>query len=42
VILSDRSIREALASGRIEIGSKFQGQRGPTPSRYWANFRTEA
>jgi dCTP deaminase len=21
------------------IGSKYQGQRGPTPSRYWQNFR---
>ncbi len=22
-------------------GSKYQGQRGPTPSRYWENFRDE-
>ena len=21
------------------VGSKYQGQRGPTPSRYWENFR---
>ena len=24
--------------GSAEIGSKYQGQRGPTPSRYWKNF----
>jgi len=23
------------------IGSKYQGQRGPTPSRYWQNFQKE-
>jgi dCTP deaminase len=23
------------------IGSKYQGQRGPTPSRYWKNFEAE-
>ena len=22
------------------VGSKYQGQRGPTPSRYWENFRS--
>jgi len=27
--------------GSGEIGSKYQGQRGPTPSRYWQNFRKE-
>ena len=27
-------------SGRL--GSKYQGQRGPTPSRYWKNFVDEA
>jgi dCTP deaminase len=27
--------------GSAEIGSKYQGQRGPTPSRYWENFRSE-
>ncbi len=21
------------------LGSKYQGQKGPTPSRYWQNFR---
>ena len=26
--------------GTQGIGSKYQGQRGPTPSRYWQNFRT--
>jgi dCTP deaminase len=25
--------------GAASIGSKYQGQRGPTPSRYWENFR---
>jgi dCTP deaminase len=25
--------------GSAGIGSKYQGQRGPTPSRYWQNFR---
>jgi dCTP deaminase len=24
--------------GSTEVGSKYQGQRGPTPSRYWENF----
>jgi dCTP deaminase len=24
--------------GSDELGSKYQGQRGPTPSRYWQNF----
>jgi len=24
--------------GSAELGSKYQGQRGPTPSRYWKNF----
>jgi deoxycytidine triphosphate deaminase len=28
--------------GTGEIGSKYQGQRGPTPSRYWQNFRADA
>ncbi len=27
--------------GAAGIGSKYQGQRGPTPSRYWQNFPTE-
>ena len=27
--------------GSGEIGSKYQGQRGPTPSRYWQNFRAD-
>ncbi len=25
--------------GTSSLGSKYQGQRGPTPSRYWQNFR---
>ncbi len=25
--------------GSASIGSKYQGQRGPRPSRYWENFR---
>jgi dCTP deaminase len=24
--------------GSDALGSKYQGQRGPTPSRYWQNF----
>ena len=28
--------------GTDRLGSKYQGQRGPTPSRYWQNFTTEA
>src|SRR5947199_2487323 len=27
--------------GSGEIGSKYQGQRGPTPSRHWQNFQRE-
>jgi dCTP deaminase len=27
--------------GSGELGSKYQGQRGPTPSRYWQNFTKE-
>ena len=26
--------------GSGELGSKYQGQRGPTPSRYWENFES--
>jgi dCTP deaminase len=25
--------------GTSKVGSKYQGQRGPTPSRYFENFR---
>ena len=28
--------------GADGLGSKYQGQRGPTPSRYWQNFREQA
>jgi len=31
----------ATPYGSGEIGSKYQGQRGPTPSRYWQNFQKE-
>ena len=24
--------------GTSALGSKYQGQQGPTPSRYWKNF----
>jgi dCTP deaminase len=27
--------------GSDELGSKYQGQQGPTPSRYWQNFTRE-
>jgi len=27
--------------GSASLGSKYQGQRGPTPSRYWKNFEEE-
>jgi dCTP deaminase len=27
--------------GSARVGSKYQGQRGPTPSRYWENFRDD-
>src|ERR687894_211373 len=27
--------------GADKLGSKYQGQRGPTPSRYWKNFERE-
>jgi dCTP deaminase len=27
--------------GSAAVGSKYQGQRGPTPSRYWENFKDE-
>jgi dCTP deaminase len=27
--------------GSAKVGSKYQGQRGPTPSRYWENFKQE-
>ena len=26
--------------GSAAVGSKYQGQRGPRPSRYWENFQT--
>ena len=28
--------------GSGELGSKYQGQKGPTPSRYWQNFASDA
>ena len=30
----------ATPYGTGALGSKYQGQRGPTPSRYWKNFET--
>ena len=27
--------------GAGELGWKYQGQQGPTPSRYWQNFERE-
>ena len=27
--------------GSTGMGSKYQGQRGPTPSRYWRNFQSD-
>ena len=27
-------------TARAALGSKYQGQRGPTPSRYWQNFES--
>jgi dCTP deaminase len=32
----------AVPYGAGELGSKYQGQRGPTPSRYWKNFEEES
>ena len=31
----------ATPYGSGDLGSKYQGQRGPTPSRYWQNFQRE-
>jgi dCTP deaminase len=38
--LSFMQLTEPAASpyGSSSLGSKYQGQRGPTPSRYWQNF----
>jgi hypothetical protein len=38
--LSFMQLTEPAASpyGTSSLGSKYQGQRGPTPSRYWQNF----
>jgi dCTP deaminase len=38
VQLSERAEHPYGSEG---IGSKYQGQRGPTPSRYWQNFRDD-
>src|SRR5580658_9842723 len=32
----------AAPYGATALGSKYQGQRGPTPSRYWQNFAPRA
>jgi dCTP deaminase len=41
--LSFVMLSEPAASpyGTSALGSKYQGQRGPTPSRYWQNFERE-
>jgi dCTP deaminase len=31
----------AAPYGSRELGSKYQGQKGPTPSRYWQNFEVK-
>jgi dCTP deaminase len=31
----------ATPYGSTELGSKYKGQQGPTPSRYWQNFEKE-
>ncbi len=38
--VSFMQLSEPAASpyGSTALGSKYQGQRGPTPSRYWQNF----
>ena len=38
--ISFMQMTEPAASpyGSSSLGSKYQGQRGPTPSRYWQNF----
>ena len=38
--LSFVQLTEAAESpyGTGKLGSKYQGQAGPTPSRYWRNF----
>ena len=42
--LSFMQLTEAAEApyGSSGLGSKYQGQRGPTPSRYWRNFTDEA
>ena len=35
----DRAGRDSRTAAS-QLGSKYQGQRGPTPSRYWQNFQT--
>ncbi len=41
--LSFMQLSEAASApyGSDALGSKYQGQRGPTPSRYWQNFAAE-
>ena len=41
--LSFMQLTEPTATpyGSAALGSKYQGQRGPTPSRYWQNFQRE-
>ena len=35
---SSRCPRRQNPYGSTGMGSKYQGQRGPTPSAYWRNF----
>ena len=41
--ISFMQLTEATSTpyGDSSLGSKYQGQRGPTPSRYWKNFERE-
>src|SRR6266496_2818436 len=42
--ISFMQMTEPAASpyGSAQLGSKYKGQKGPTPSRYWQNFRQES
>ena len=39
VQMTRAGVERRTAAARL--GSKYQGQRGPTPSRYWKNFAAE-
>jgi deoxycytidine triphosphate deaminase len=45
VLLSDRELEAAIDDGRLVMdpyGSRYQGQRGPTPSKSYVNFSKAA